>query len=196
LGPNTKNSSSNQTGGKVRIIGGRWRSRMVEFSGSAQLRPTSNRIRETVFNWLTAEIHGACCLDLFAGSGALGLEALSRGASSVLFIDKSSQAIKQIDTFLNNVAAEGATTVCADALRFLNKNDIPPFDLLFIDPPFQQNLWDLAIKTIVKQSLVRANGLVYIEFPPGTHINIPNSWKEHRSKTTGSVVYQLFRIES
>ena len=154
---NSKKASSNT----LRIIGGRWRSRKLNFITAPNLRPTPDRVRETLFNWLQSSIANARCLDLFAGSGALGLEALSRGASCVIFIEKHRAAAKQLEQNLSLLKAEN-TLENTDAESYLLKAD-KPFDIIFLDPPFRNNLLPNILNSITEQQLLKANGLVYLE---------------------------------
>ena len=133
----TKGRSGN---GQLRIIGGQWRGRKLSFTAAEGLRPTSDRVRETLFNWLAADIHGAKCLDLFAGSGALGLESLSRGATHCDFIDTSAAAIKQLQSHLQVLDGASRGRCHNDsALSFLTKAQ-QRWDMIFVDPPFGQDL--------------------------------------------------------
>lgn len=181
--------------GKVRIIGGRWRSRKITFPALPGLRPTGDRIRETLFNWLAPSIQGARCLDLFAGSGALGFEALSRGAASVIFVDR---AIKVIESLKENAATLAAENVefilgeCPDQMPLLV--NAPPFDIVFLDPPFNQGLIALASKWLEENQLITNQGLIYIE----TEINlsplpVPQNWQILREKHTSSLYYYLLK---
>src|SRR5512134_933490 len=122
-------------GNQLRIIGGRWRSRRLRFPPLPGLRPTPDRVRETLFNWLTPVIAGARCLDLFAGSGALGIEALSRGAAAVTFVERHPQAVRGLRANLAQLRAEGARVEQADALLWLRQAP-QPFTVVFLNPPF------------------------------------------------------------
>lgn len=178
----------------LRIIGGQWRGRKLSFLPAEGLRPTTDRVRETLFNWLAPDIHQARCLDLFAGSGALGLEALSRGAASCDFVDTSAAALRQVATHLKTLGA-GSSGRChqAPALTFLQGSS-QPYDILFIDPPFGQSLVDPSCEQLASCGLVAAGGLIYIETatteePP----RVPASWTLHRDKVAGGVAYRLYR---
>ena len=124
---------------RVRIIGGTWRSRAIEFPDADGLRPTANRVRETLFNWLGQTLHDKHCLDLFSGSGALGFEAASRGATEVLMLETQSAAVGGLKTNQKKLAATQCRIVAIDALTFLHRNN-QKFDIVFIDPPFASNL--------------------------------------------------------
>jgi 16S rRNA (guanine966-N2)-methyltransferase len=150
------------TTNEVRIIGGKWRGRKLRFSGQPDLRPTLGRLRETLFNWIRADLRGARCLDLFAGSGALGFEALSQGAAHVTFVEHhrpSWQALKHSAALLD--AETCSSTLCMDALSFLTGNTAP-FDLIFVDPPFgKAKLLEASVKQIVARGTQKP--LIYVE---------------------------------
>jgi len=181
---------------QLRIIGGQWRGRKLTFTPAEGLRPTSDRVRETLFNWLAPYIHGARCADLFAGSGVLGLEALSRGASHCDFVDTSGVALAQIG---NHLATLGATAVgrChpSSALQFLQATS-EPYDLVFIDPPFSGQLVDATCTVLAAKKLLLPGALAYVETaasePPPM---APPGWSLHRDKTTGGVAYRLFLVD-
>ena len=145
----------------LRIIGGSWRSRKLNFVSAPNLRPTPDRVRETLFNWLQSDISNARCLDLFAGSGALGLEALSRGASSVIFVEKHRAAAKQIKQNLALLKSENSVEN-TDAESYLLKADTP-FDIIFLDPPFRKDFLPQILDSIIHHQLLNANGLLYLE---------------------------------
>lgn len=181
---------------QLRIIGGLWRGRKLGFPDVDGLRPTGDRIRETLFNWLAPDIQGAHCLDLFAGSGALGLEALSRGAASSLLIERDSRAAAQLNANLELLKADGGKVLQMDALGYLGtataQRQTPRFDVVFIDPPFQLNLWQAVIDLIEQQQLLSEGAAIYIESGLHDQYLPPASWRLHRDKTSGSVHYRLF----
>jgi len=146
----------------LRIIGGDWRSRKLTFIDAPGLRPTPDRIRETLFNWLQGKVYGSRCLDLYAGSGALGLEALSRGANKVVFIEKSKAVATQLETNLAILKAKNARVYQDDALSFLNKQT-SQFDIIFLDPPYRQGLLEKTLKIIKQQNLLHQHSLIYLE---------------------------------
>ena len=140
---------------QLRIIGGVWRGRKLDFPSIPGLRPTPDRVRETVFNWLQFDVVGSRCLDLFAGSGALGVEALSRGASVVTFIDEQSSVIAAIKSNMNVLAANDVRCLTADALSYLrNSNSENKFDIVFCDPPFQQDFLPKIIDALSTSGLL------------------------------------------
>lgn len=183
-------------GNSLRIIGGRWRSRRISFPPVAGLRPTGDRIRETLFNWLQNIIPGAICLDLFAGSGACGMEALSRGASWVTFIENNPGAAAAIGQNLRLLQAEGYEVVATDALRWLescNGGDGRKFDVVFIDPPFEQELWIPAATRLEQCGCLGNDARIYIESARALDIaQLPGNWSCLRQQQAGKVSYALF----
>jgi len=195
--PRAKKNSKPQKNkdGQFRIIGGEHGSRKLSFPDVEGLRPTTDRVRETVFNWLQHDLPGARVLDLFAGSGALGFEAASRGAGFVQFIELNAKAVSALrsNCALLGVAAEVEAN---DALRFIdqfNSELVKPFDLVFIDPPFRKDIVDKVLPALQQNGLLKAGAKVYLETE--TELNtvaIPAAWKELKSKTAGQVRYCLF----
>jgi 16S rRNA (guanine966-N2)-methyltransferase len=173
----------------LRIIGGDWRGRKLEFPPSPNLRPTGDRIRETLFNWLAPGIRGSRCLDLFAGSGALGLEALSRGASHCTFLETSAIAINVIGNHLTQLNAGGRGRVVNTNALFWQDD---PFDIVFVDPPFSEGLAIESLSHLINNRLLTAGALVYLEVPSTTSLeNLPTCLSVVRDKRTGSVRYLL-----
>ena len=162
------------------------------FSARAGLRPTPDRVRETVFNWLMPVLPGASCLDLFAGSGAFGLEALSRGAGRAVLVDKHAEVIENLHENRARLKAETAEIVHADALQWL-RSSAESFDIVFLDPPYASGLLGPCMELLDTQGGVRPNGLVYLEASSGELPPLPASWKLLRSKTAGQVGYHLAR---
>jgi 16S rRNA (guanine966-N2)-methyltransferase len=189
---------SHKQSNQLRIIGGQWRGRKLSFPTAEGLRPTADRVRETLFNWLSPSISGANCLDLFAGSGALGLEALSRGASACCFIDTATAASQHIAANLALLQCETAithTTQAAHWLEQLDPSHSVTFDIIFLDPPFGKNLAGKCLALIDQKQLVRNDGLVYLETNRDEALpDIPPHWQLHREKTAGQVSYRLYRI--
>lgn len=178
---------------QLRIIGGSWRGRKLSFPDVDGLRPTGDRIRETLFNWLAPDIAGARCLDLFAGSGALGLEALSRGAGASVLVEKHPLAAQSLAKHLLILNADTAQVINADALGYLAKaNPALPFDVVFIDPPFQHRLWQQAIDLLEQKNLLSEGCAIYVESGIEDEYQVPSSWQLHRDKTTANVRYRLF----
>jgi 16S rRNA (guanine966-N2)-methyltransferase len=180
--------------GKLRIIGGQWRSRQLSFPDGPGLRPTPDRVRETLFNWLAPYIEGAKVLDLFAGSGALYLEALSRGASLGLALDTNAMAINSLRKNLELLQCGDGQLVQSDALRYLETQTPTPFDLVFLDPPFHQNLLAPACALLEERQWLGQHAWVYTESetPPST-LEMPGNWRLHREKKAGQVYYALWQ---
>jgi 16S rRNA (guanine966-N2)-methyltransferase len=177
----------------LRIIGGIWRGRRLNFPESAMLRPTPDRVRETLFNWLQPWIAGAHCLDLFAGSGALGLEALSRGAAQVVLLEQDAAVVQALRDNLDKLQAQAADLIHTDAVRYL-QGPARPFDIVFLDPPFQSDLLKRCFDLLEKQRWIKPGGLVYIENPKTvSELALPASWQLTRSKSAGQVGYHLAR---
>jgi len=181
---------------QLRIIGGQWRGRKLTFQPQPGLRPTTDRIRETLFNWLASELHGARCADLFAGSGALGLEALSRGAGHCDFIDQSPQVVEQLRQHLETLQAGSSGHYHAgSALEFL-AGASAAYDIVFIDPPFGQALVEPTCAALTQGDLLAPGALVYIEAAVDEETpELPGNWIEHRHKHAGAVAYRLYRVE-
>ena len=159
------------------------------------LRPTTDRIRETLFNWLSPVICDARCADLFAGSGALGLEALSRGAKHCSFVDTSAPALSQISQHLATLGAQQYGSCHAGSAEQFLKSAHPPLDIVFIDPPFGLGLIAPVCQGLSNSLLLAEDAWVYIEAPKNEALPVlPNNWQLHRDKTAGDVAYRLFRI--
>jgi len=175
----------------LRIIGGQWRGRKLRFADGEGLRPTTDRVRETVFNWLQPLIAGARCLDLFAGSGALGLEALSRGAAEVLFIERNPRAVRALQENLALLQAGNGRVQQGDALAYL-RGPATLFDVVFLDPPFRQNLLDPALALLAEGGWLAPGARIYIELEAelGAPV-LPEGWELLRSKQAGQVAYHL-----
>jgi 16S rRNA (guanine966-N2)-methyltransferase len=176
----------------LRIIGGAWRGRRLRFPPSPEIRPTPDRVRETLFNWLGAHVSGARCLDLFAGSGALGLEALSRGARHVTFVERDAAAVRELRARLAEWGASGAQVEQADAHRFLAAS-AEPFDIVFLDPPFASDLLPVSARLLEGGHWLAPAALIYVECaaregPPP----LPERWKLIKGKHAGEVGYYLF----
>jgi 16S rRNA (guanine966-N2)-methyltransferase len=180
----------------LRIVAGRWRGRRWQFPASPSIRPTPDRVRETLFNWLMTEVVGARCLDAFAGSGALGLEALSRGAASVTFIDANAQATAALRERLQQWEAQGAQVIDGDALNWLASAAVAPFDIVFLDPPFAAELTPRALCALQERSWLANPAWIYLEMPADAPPPpLPALWSTHRSGRAGEVGYYLLRRE-
>ena len=180
---------------QLRLIGGQWRGRKLSFTPIEGLRPTPDRVRETLFNWLAGDLHGAQCLDLFAGSGALGLESLSRGAAHCDFVDTSNVAIKQLRSHLQILDDDSRGHCHTDsALSYLAKAK-QQWDIVYLDPPFGQDLLAPCCKILDEEKCLTPGARVYIE--SGTKDQLPEfpaSWEPHREKKAGDVSYRLFIV--
>jgi 16S rRNA (guanine966-N2)-methyltransferase len=171
---------------RVRIIGGKWRSRLLRFPPAAQLRPTPDRVRETLFNWLGQRLDGLACLDAFAGSGALGFEAASRGASRVVLVERDRDVAASLRESARELEAEGIEVVAAETLAWLERAG-ETFDVVFLDPPFAT---DLAAKAIAKlPRLLRPGARVYVE--SARALELPAPWATLREDRAGAVRYAL-----
>ena len=192
----TKNASNNLAhngSGFVRIIAGKWRGRKLPVKNVEGLRPTTDRVKETLFNWLQADLYQANCLDLFAGSGSLGLEALSRQANHVTFIEKNVLAYQQLSENLKVLQADNATLYHLNANEFLTKlNNTTPFDLVFIDPPFHQGLLEEACQLLNQNQLLCQNALIYVE-TEFSNVDLPLAWHLIKEKKAGQVYFRLYR---
>jgi len=179
--------------GQLRIIGGQWRSRQFDFPMAHGLRPTPNRVRETLFNWLAPYVEGAKVLDVFAGSGALFLEALSRGAGSALALDLNSAAINSLRGHLLTLRCDNGQLLQTDALRHLEQQPATPFDLVFLDPPFSQGLLLPACTLLEEKGWLAADAWIYTESEnPPSSLGLPGNWRLHREQKAGQVYYALW----
>lgn len=184
-------ASSNQ----LRIIGGQWRGRKLSFPDHEGLRPTPDRVRETLFNWLQYQLPGAACLDLFSGSGALALEALSRGAASAQLVERAAVVARQLQSNLKLLQACNAQVEQDSAQRWLQRQQQSglQYDLVFLDPPFRQGMLAECCELLESGALLKPGAMVYIEAerelktPP-----VPNHWQLHRHKEAGQVGYFLY----
>jgi 16S rRNA (guanine966-N2)-methyltransferase len=174
----------------IRIIGGHYRGKKLSVVDLEGLRPTPDRVRETVFNWLMHDIHGARCLDAFAGSGALGLEACSRGAAEVVFLEQAAKAHAHLQKVITQFAEARLKVVRTDALMYLQQSS-EQFDLIFLDPPFQHNYLPQCIQLLAHSNILRAGGLIYLETDHLPELN-PTHWKQIKLKQSGQVIYGLF----
>lgn len=181
--------------GRLRIVAGKWRRRLLPVVDAEGLRPTAERIRETVFNWLAPVIDGARCLDLCAGTGALGYEALSRGAAQVTFIETSAAAVAALKHAREVLGASDADIRQADALQFLAGETPVPYDVVFIDPPYAADLQAELCRLLADHGWLKDDSLVYLEQQrDGGDPNLPAGWRIIRDKTAGSVRYFLLSV--
>lgn len=179
--------------GQIRIIGGQWRGRKLPVPDSDGLRPTTDRVRETLFNWLAADLVNSRCLDCFAGSGALGLEALSRYAGQTVLIEFDRQVARQLEKNVEMLNARYAQIINTDALSWLGKQGTP-FDIVFVDPPFRKGMLEQVIQLLEQKGWLADEALIYIEAEVENHeIAVPVNWRLHREKAAGQVSYRLYR---
>ena len=178
---------------KLRIIGGVWRSRQIAFDDAPGLRPTPDRVRETLFNWLQADVVNSCCLDLFAGSGALGFEAASRGAKRVVQVESNIGVCRNLRENVVKLAASQVTVVAMAVERFLLESD-ERFDLVFLDPPFAQNLAIPACRQLEEGGRLSAHAKIYVETERGSDLSdMPPDWRLLKDKVAGDVRFSLFQ---
>ena len=176
----------------LRIIAGTWRGRRLRFPAAPGIRPTPDRVRETLFNWLGGRVDGAHCLDLFAGSGALGLEALSRGAARVLFVEQDREAARALERLLEEWGARGAALRLGDALRVL-EGPSERFDVVFVDPPFASGEAARAGERLERGGWLARQALIYVECAARAGAPaMPGSWRLLKSERAGEVGYHLY----
>lgn len=196
-GRNRKRESPATPPGRLRIVAGMWRSRVLEIADVPGLRPTAERIRETLFNWLTPRIVNARCLDLFAGTGALGFEALSRGAREVTFVEKSAVAFEALSRNARTLGANRAVLQRSDAVEFLQSASPGVFDIVFLDPPFADGGLESLCALIDERGLLAPRGRVYLEMDRGNALPVlPPGWLVQKEKTAGNVRYALVTPDS
>jgi 16S rRNA (guanine966-N2)-methyltransferase len=183
---------SPQQQSQLRIIAGRWRGRKLSFAPVPGLRPTPDRVRETLFNWLNPFIRGARCLDLFAGSGALGIEAASRGAAEVVMVDHDPVVVATLREQLQKLGFADAQLVQQDINSWL-QGKAEPFDIVFLDPPFRENRLPSCIDLLEGNGWLAAGARVYLEAEKACTLDLPATWELYRSKSAGQVGYHLAR---
>ncbi|PAV24820.1 16S rRNA (guanine(966)-N(2))-methyltransferase RsmD [Tamilnaduibacter salinus] len=190
------NGSRRPEQGELRLIGGDWRRRVLTFPAVDDVRPTPARVRETLFNWVMPMLPGARCLDLFAGSGVLGLEALSREAASVTFVDQSRPLCRALSDNLQTLGTDRGEVVQADVRRFLAQATTRAMDLIMLDPPFRQDWPEQLIPLLAQNGWAAPGTLVYLEREKEQSLPaLPVGWTPHREKTAGQVRYMLIRVE-
>lgn len=189
--------SSSKSGGQVRLIAGQWRGRVLPVIGAADLRPTGDRVRETLFNWLQFEWEGARWLDLFSGSGALAFEALSRQASQVVMLERNPQAVRQLQQNKTLLNAAGAQIIQTDTVKWLQQpqSHFAPFDGVFCDPPFKDECVESVINLLVSNGFLKPNAWLYLEQPRERVLSLPY-FESYRQQTTGAVSFGLWRLKS
>ncbi|WP_115513253.1 MULTISPECIES: 16S rRNA (guanine(966)-N(2))-methyltransferase RsmD [Xanthomonas] len=178
--------------GQVRIVGGRWRNTRLAVPDLPGLRPSSDRVRETVFNWLMPRLRGARVLDLFAGSGALGLESVSRGAAHATLIERDPGLAQRLREHVTKLeAADQVQVLQEDALRWLERAPAAPVDIVFVDPPFAAGLWPSVFERLPAH--LAAEAWLYLEAPADLALQLPAGWHLHREGGTRQVRYALYR---
>ena len=182
--------------GSFRIISGEYKGRKFEFMPSLDLRPTPDRLRETLFNWLGQSIDGKTCLDLFAGTGSLGLESLSRGADKIIFVEKNSNHLDKIKEYIKSLKANGDISVIHDdVLTWLDETN-DNFDLIFVDPPFHQDLAKKVLSKIRTNSLLANLGNIYLEVEKELDLNFLNGyWEVIKETKSGKKKYLLLKAK-
>lgn len=186
--------SSNRAGrSQLRIIGGRWRGRRIEFAALPGLRPTPDRVRETLFNWLQPGLPGSRCLDLFCGSGALAIEALSRGAAAATLVDLSPAVLREIRHNLERLGTADVELLARDALEWLSTVRERRYDIVFIDPPFGSGMATRCLQLLAASGLAAPGARIYLECGATEPApQLPAGWILHREKFAGQVAYRLF----
>ncbi len=179
-------------GSTIRLIGGNHRGRKLPIPALEGLRPTSDRIRETVFNWLQFDLPGMRVLDLFSGTGALGMEALSRDAKEAVFVEPQAQAASGIKQSLITLNLTNAQVLNQTSEQFLS-SPAEPFDLIFVDPPFALDLWQNTLNKLADSHWLADNGLIYVECPKHQQFDVPDCFQTEKDKTAGQVRFRLLR---
>lgn len=194
--PSRRKNPTKTAESKIRVISGQWRGRKLPVLDEPGLRPTGNRIKETLFNWLSPYIVGSRCLDAFAGSGALGVEALSRGAIHADFIDNNREVVQVLRSNLALLKCNNATVQHMDPINWLNSKACSPYDIIFIDPPFNTPLWHSTTEALINSHMLRNEALIYLESPRTETITAPESWQLHRQLNAGQVCARLYKFDS
>ena len=176
--------------GEVRIIGGQWKRTKLGVTAIDGLVPTPNRVRETLFNWLGQDLTGYRCLDVFAGTGALGFEAASRSAQEVLLLEKHRQAYQQLKKVQNQLEAEQVKVQQTDGLRYLAENEGQKWDVIFLDPPFGLNIFEEALELAYRR--VSPAGLIYLE--SDREVDLPEQLAVHKTSKAGDVYFMLLKV--
>ena len=185
--------SNKNTLSKIKIIGGKWKGTNLTFNDEPELRPTGNRVRETLFNWLQPNIQGSTCLDLFAGSGCLGLEALSRGASKCVMVEKNKRVINHLTKNIEKLSSS-TELIHDDALNYLSSKELSKtFDIVFLDPPFDSTLYESTMRALELNHWLSHDALIYIEARSDLSMfQIPDNWLLFREQVAGNVRYMLY----
>jgi len=190
------NKMKKEKKGEIRIIGGKWKSKKIYFDLNDDLRPTPDRAKETLFNWLGQDLNKMYCLDLFSGTGALGFEAFSRGAEKVTFVERNKEYLQKIKkVFLEMNEKADCDFFCAECLDWIQNNSSETkYDLIFIDPPFNKNLIHDLLAAILEKELLSKNGQIYFEFEKKLDLEIPESLNLKKKKSLGKKSYALAEL--
>ena len=180
--------SSEASSGRVRIIGGQWKKSVLRFPAADDLRPTPDRVRETLFNWLGQDLHGLVCLDLYAGSGALGFEAASRGAARVVLVEREPAAARSLRENATRLSASTLEIVPSDAIAYLSAAK-ERFDVVFLDPPFRQNVLPEVLGRLPR--VLKGGARIYVESPASVGVSGVQGWRELKRSRAGQVSFQL-----
>lgn len=197
--PNSKpQKQTSKAMGEVRVIAGLWRGRKLSVLNAEGLRPTTDRVKETLFNWLMMDVANARCLDCFAGSGSLGIEALSRQAQAVVFLEKFANAAQQLKKNLASLKTDKGTVINTDTLTYLSqKNSTEPFEIIFINPPFHHNFVPQVLTLLQQNNWLAENALIYVEteknHPP---LLLAKNWQVIKEKSAGMVTSRLIQVNS
>lgn len=186
--------------GQLRIIGGTWRGRKLGFTELEGLRPTTDRVRETLFNWLQMDVSGSRCLDLFAGSGALGFEAASRGAAKVLMLDNQAETVNTLKANCALLSAQQVEVACRDAITYLSNCD-QVFDIVFIDPPYRSDVIKQCCELLESEHCLSDHAKIYVECDAKQDLSqesngLPQNWRCLKHKIAGQVGYHLFERDT
>ncbi len=179
---------------EIKIIGGVYKGKIIPINNAEGLRPTPARVRETIFSWINSNISNAKVLDLFAGSGALGFEALSRGATKVVLVEKNPNSASMLKNVANTLSSEQIDVVCSDAINYL-ENCRENFDIIFIDPPYKLDIYEQTLNLILKKNLIDDNSIIYVEMRNGSNQIVPGL-ECIREQTAGQAKYTLMKKSS
>lgn len=181
------------TNGFIRLISGKWRGKKLPVKNKEGLRPTTDRTKETLFNWLMHDVRDANCLDCFSGSGSLAFEALSRFAKSALLLERDKQVAQQLKENLKALKVDNASVIETDAINYLQQTATQQFDIVFIDPPFHKGLVSPCCSALEKNGYLSAQALIYIEMEGrSADFELPINWQLLKEKNTDQVTYQLY----
>ena len=181
----------------VRITGGDLKGKKIPFNFKSSLRPTSSKLREILFNWIQFEIHNLKCLDLFAGTGSLGIEAISRGANKTVFIESNKKNFQILKNTIRELKLNNKSIILfKDASTWIKENNLSSFDLIFLDPPFNENLEKKVLDILKKRQNLKSSCKIYVEFSKFTKIEIPDSFTIYKEKTLGDVKAYLLKYDN